>query len=68
MPLSNDDDADRYVLLRDLPDGTVKAVHPVSSLAEGERQMRGLIEQGKKDWRLFDKKENRNVWPLEPMP
>ena len=61
MLLSNDADADRYVLLQAGPDGTPIAVHPVSSLAEGERLMRALIEQGKKDWRLFDKRENRTL-------
>jgi hypothetical protein len=55
----------RYVLIQTLPDGTPKAVKPVTSLEDGEREMVELIGRGEYGWHLFDVRENRRLWPLD---
>ncbi len=63
MLFSNE--AERYLLIQTLPNGTPKAVQPVANLEAGESKIVKLIHRREDGWYLFDTKERRTVWPRD---
>jgi len=44
-----------------LPDGTLNAVQPISSLDEARRKLRVLTRREDSGWHIFDLDENKRV-------